>query len=95
MGMTDAEVDVLREGRSIFPDRHAVLADQRNRHNAPCRPGERVEPAAAVFTIADLEPLWVNIQVPAARLANLEVGARVTLAGAKRSRKNHPHRPHR
>ncbi|HVG52434.1 MAG TPA: HlyD family efflux transporter periplasmic adaptor subunit, partial [Xanthobacteraceae bacterium] len=30
-------------------------------------------------TIADLEPLWVNIQVPAARLANITVGSRVTL----------------
>ena len=95
MGMTDAEVDVLRDGRKHFSDRHAVFADRRHRDDAPRRPGERVEPAAAVFTIANLEPLWVNIQVPAARLANLEVGARVTLAGARCARKDHPHRPHR
>jgi cobalt-zinc-cadmium efflux system membrane fusion protein len=85
MGMTEAEVEMLREGRKIFPT--VTLLSPINgtvtvRHVGP---GERVEPAAPVFTIADLEPLWVNIQVPAARLANLTVGASVTLPaqGAK------------
>ena len=32
-----------------------------------------------MFTIAVLDPLWVNIQVPAARLANITVGSAVTL----------------
>ncbi|MGZ5803611.1 MAG: efflux RND transporter periplasmic adaptor subunit [Xanthobacteraceae bacterium] len=79
MGMTDAEVDLLREGRKIFPTvtlLSPIAGTVTTRHVAP---GERVEAAAAVFTIANLEPLWVNIQVPAARLANLEVGAPVTL----------------
>ncbi len=70
---------MLREARRIVPT--VTLTSPINgtvtvRHVSP---GERVEPAAPVFTIADLEPLWVNIQVPAARLANISVGALVTL----------------
>ncbi len=77
--MTDHEVEMLREARRIVPT--VTLLSPINgtvtvRHVSP---GERVEPAAPVFTIADLEPLWVNIQVPAARLANITVGSRVTL----------------
>jgi RND family efflux transporter MFP subunit len=79
IGMTDHEVEMLREARRIVPT--VTLLSPINgtvtvRHVSP---GERVEPAAPVFTIADLEPLWVNIQVPAARLANITVGSRVTL----------------
>ena len=79
MGMTDPEVDMLRDGRKIFPTVtlfSPIAGTVTVRHVGP---GERVEPAAPVFTIANLEPLWVNIQVPAARLANLTVGASVTL----------------
>jgi RND family efflux transporter MFP subunit len=79
MGMTEAEVDSLRELRRIFPT--VTLFSPMNgtitvRHVGP---GERIEPAAPVFTIAVLDPLWVNIQVPAARLANITVGSVVTL----------------
>jgi membrane fusion protein, heavy metal efflux system len=79
IGMTDREVEALREARRIVPT--VTLLSPINgtvtvRHVSP---GERVEPAAPVYTIADLEPLWVNIQVPAARLANITVGAAVTL----------------
>jgi len=79
MGMTETEVDTLREARRIFPT--VTLFSPMNgtitvRHVGP---GERIEPAAPVFTVALLDPLWVNIQVPAARLANITVGSVVTL----------------
>ena len=79
MGMTESEVDSLRDARRIFPT--VTLFSPMNgtitvRHVGP---GERIEPAAPVFTIAVLDPLWVNIQVPAARLANITVGSAVTL----------------
>lgn len=79
MGMTDFEVETLRDERKIFPTitlYSPIAGTVTVRHVAP---GERVEAAAAVFTIANLEPLWVNIQVPAARLPNLAAGATVTL----------------
>jgi multidrug efflux pump subunit AcrA (membrane-fusion protein) len=42
-------------------------------------PGERVDAAAPLYTIANLDPLWVNIQVPASRLSALNTGAAVML----------------
>lgn len=79
MGMTEQEVDALREARRIFPTVtlfSPMAGTVTIRHVGP---GERIEPAAPVFTIAVLDPLWVNIQVPAARLANITVGSAVLL----------------
>jgi multidrug efflux pump subunit AcrA (membrane-fusion protein) len=52
------------------------------RHTSP---GERIDAAAPLFTIAELDPLWVELQVPAARLPNLTVGSEVSLP-AQRAR---------
>lgn len=41
--------------------------------------GEQVKAAAPLYTFGELDPLWVNIQIPAHRLATIEVGAPVTL----------------
>jgi cobalt-zinc-cadmium efflux system membrane fusion protein len=41
--------------------------------------GTRVDAAAPLFTIATLSPLWVNIQVPTARLSVLQEGSVVAL----------------
>ena len=38
MGMTDHEVEMLREARQHFPDRHPALADQRHGDGAACQP---------------------------------------------------------
>lgn len=85
MGMTDAEVETLRNTRRIFPTvtvSSPIAGTVTVRHASP---GERIEAAAPIFTIAELEPLWVNVQVPAARLPNLSIGAGVSVPaqGAK------------
>ncbi|MBX9711256.1 MAG: efflux RND transporter periplasmic adaptor subunit [Xanthobacteraceae bacterium] len=41
--------------------------------------GEQVKSAAPLYTFGELDPLWVNIQIPAPRLATIEVGASVML----------------
>jgi RND family efflux transporter MFP subunit len=79
MGMTEREVATLRETRRIFPTVTLFSPMDGTVTIRHAGPGERIEPAAPVFTIANLEPLWVNIQVPAARLPNLSLGALVTL----------------
>ncbi len=38
-------------------------------------PGQRVEAAAPLFKVARLDPLWLEIQVPIAQTAHLQVGA--------------------
>jgi cobalt-zinc-cadmium efflux system membrane fusion protein len=79
MGMTEREVATLRETRKIFPTVTLFAPMDGTITVRHAGPGERIEPAAPVFTVADLEPLWVNIQVPAARLPNLTIGALVAL----------------
>ncbi len=85
MGVSAADIEELRTGRKItnIIDIHApkdgtIIARNVNQ-------GTRVEEAAALFTIATLSPLWVNIQVPTARMMALQEGSKVSLPaqGAK------------
>lgn len=45
--------------------------------------GARVEAAAALFKLAKLDPLWLEIQVPMSALAGISVGAAVSVPSAK------------
>ncbi len=76
-GMSDQEVAELRRFRRIqqgltvtSPVAGVVLG-------RAATPGERVAQAAPLMTVADLTPLWVNIQVPLSRAPALEANARV------------------
>ena len=79
MGMSAEAIQELRRTREFRPS-IGIAAPQSGiiliRHK---NPGERVEAAAPLFTIATLDPLWVNIQVPASRLGSVTVGSQVVL----------------
>jgi RND family efflux transporter MFP subunit len=79
MEMSEADIEALRTTRRIVSavTVHAPISGTVVARNA--NPGQRVEAAAPVFTLAALEPLWVNIQVPAARLTAVSVGEVVVL----------------
>jgi len=47
--------------------------------------GQRVEASAALFRVARLDPLWLEIQLPAARLTGLRPGAVVRVPAAQAS----------
>lgn len=49
--------------------------------------GSRVEAATALFTVAQLNLLWLEIQAPAALAGNLKEGAAVRIAGSEASGK--------
>lgn len=49
--------------------------------------GSRVEAATALFTVAQLNPLWLEIQAPTALAGNLKEGAAVRIAGSEASGK--------
>lgn len=49
--------------------------------------GSRVEAATALFTVAQLNPLWLEIQAPATLAGNLKEGAAVRIAGSEASGK--------
>jgi RND family efflux transporter MFP subunit len=50
-------------------------------------PGQRVEANAQLFRLAKLDPLWLEIQLPVARSAEVSVGASVTVAAVEASGK--------
>lgn len=80
MGMTEQEIETLQKTRDFRPS-IAITAPKAGivltRHTSP---GTRVVTAEPLFTIAQLDPLWVNIQVPSARLSSILVGAPVALS---------------
>jgi RND family efflux transporter MFP subunit len=79
MDLSEPDIEQLRTTRKIIPavTIYAPLAGVVTmRHVSP---GERVDAAAPIYTIAQLDPLWINIQVPAARLAAIETGETVLL----------------
>jgi membrane fusion protein, heavy metal efflux system len=80
LGMSGSEVVTLRKDRQMAstllvraPMSGAIIA----RHGAV---GERVAAATPLFTVARLDPIWVNLQIPASRAAAVVDQAPVTLA---------------
>lgn len=79
MELTEADIEALQKTRKIIPavTVHAPVSGMVvKRHVSP---GERVDAAAPLYSIASLNPLWINIQVPASRLSALNAGAPVVL----------------
>jgi multidrug efflux pump subunit AcrA (membrane-fusion protein) len=79
MELSDSQIAELRATRRIVPTvtvYSPIAGTVVKRHTSP---GERVDAAAPLFTIAELDPLWVELQVPASRLPNLTVGSEVSL----------------
>lgn len=79
MEMTDSDIDALRTTRRILSAVTVTAPISGTIVTRHVSPGERVDAAAPLYTIAELEPLWVNIQVPAARLPTIKPGAGVNL----------------
>ena len=79
VGMTEAEIAKLRNDRQFVssllvraPMAGTIIA----RHGAV---GERVPASAPLVTIARLDPIWVNLQIPIGRAAAIENSEQVTL----------------
>jgi cobalt-zinc-cadmium efflux system membrane fusion protein len=85
MELSESDIETLRVTRKIFPaiTVHAPASGTIIKRHANV--GERLDAAAPIYTIAKLEPLWINIQVPAARLSALSTGETVVIPaqGAK------------
>ncbi|HEY0235361.1 MAG TPA: efflux RND transporter periplasmic adaptor subunit [Afipia sp.] len=79
MGIGKNDFETLRETRAIVsaltvrsPVNGTIVSRNANS-------GEQVKSAAPLYTIGELDPLWVNIQIPAHRLPTIAVGALVSL----------------
>lgn len=79
MEMSEADIETLRSSRRILSSVtvHAPISGTVVRRDAS--PGQRVEAAAPVVSLAELDPLWINIQVPAARLPAITMGQTVVI----------------
>jgi cobalt-zinc-cadmium efflux system membrane fusion protein len=76
-GMTDQEIETLKRERKLASSlvvRAPVNGTVLQRHGTT---GERVQASAPLITIARLDPIWVNLQVPLGRAAALDNVARV------------------
>ncbi|MBI5012349.1 MAG: efflux RND transporter periplasmic adaptor subunit, partial [Methylocystis sp.] len=66
-GMTDNEIETLKRERKLASSlvvRAPVAGTVLQRHGTT---GERVQASAPLITIARLDPIWVNLQVPLGR----------------------------
>jgi cobalt-zinc-cadmium efflux system membrane fusion protein len=78
-GMEKTEFDTLQSSRMIVSAmtvRSPVNGTIVTRHAGV---GEQIKATAPLFTLGVLDPLYVNIQVPAQRLSAITVGAHVTV----------------
>jgi membrane fusion protein, heavy metal efflux system len=79
VGMTEAEIATLKKDRRFFSAlvvRAPIAGTVLTRHGAA---GERVQASAPLVTIAQLDPIWVNLQIPVSRAVALEQTERVIL----------------
>ncbi|MGJ0509842.1 MAG: efflux RND transporter periplasmic adaptor subunit [Methylocystis sp.] len=81
-GMTEPEIAALRKDRRLASTllvRAPIGGTILQRHGTT---GERVAASAPLVTIARLDPIWVNLQVPLSRAVALDSVERVHLASA-------------
>jgi cobalt-zinc-cadmium efflux system membrane fusion protein len=81
-GMTENEISALRKDRKLASSllvRAPIGGTILQRHGTT---GERVAAAAPLVTIARLDPIWVNLQVPLSRAVALDSVERVHLASS-------------
>jgi len=79
LGMHTADIEELRNSRRISPTLAVTAPSAGVVLERGAVAGERVAQAAPLMTVAELRPLWVNIQVPVARANALTPNARVLL----------------
>ncbi len=81
-GMTEGEIAELRKERKLASSllvRAPIGGTILQRHGTT---GERVQASAPLVTIARLDPIWVNLQVPLSRAVALESVEKVHLPSA-------------
>ncbi|WP_301589858.1 efflux RND transporter periplasmic adaptor subunit [Sabulicella glaciei] len=79
LGMAETEVAELRQGRRIRQALTVTSPMDGVVIGRAATAGERVAQAAPLLSIAQLEPLWINIQVPIARISALSVESPISV----------------
>ena len=81
LGMAESDIRDVREKRqmaaalTVNAPRDGVVLELR------ASPGERVAASAPLFSVAQLDPLWINLQVPLSQARAIEPSTRVSVPG--------------
>ena len=81
LGMAETDIKELRDKRhmvaalTVSAPRDGVVLELR------VSPGERVAASAPLFSVAQLHPLWINLQVPLPQARAIEPSTRVSVPG--------------
>ncbi len=81
-GMTERDITTLRNERRLASSltvRAPITGTILQRHGTT---GERVQASAPLVTIARLDPIWINLQIPLPKVGSLESVERVHLAAS-------------
>ncbi|MGO3933825.1 efflux RND transporter periplasmic adaptor subunit [Rhodopseudomonas pseudopalustris] len=81
VGMTEPQIEKLTTSQVLDPKLTLISPIDGVVLESTTMPGQTIEALAPVFRLAQLAPLWVEVQVPALRAEDFAVGARVTLNG--------------
>jgi cobalt-zinc-cadmium efflux system membrane fusion protein len=81
LGMADEAIEELKSKHRMVPALTITAPVDGVVLQANVSAGERVAPAAPLFSIAVLKPLWVTLQVPLAQAVAIESGTRVSVPG--------------
>jgi len=85
LGLTEEQVGELRRERRLSATLTVLAPGDGTVLGREAVPGERVAQNAPLFTVAQLDPLWVNLQVPLSRAKAVEdaVGVSLPAQGAE------------
>nr|WP_282571759.1 efflux RND transporter periplasmic adaptor subunit [Roseomonas acroporae] len=78
-GMAEADIAALRRTRRISPSLTVTAPAEGVVLQRQASAGERVAQSAPLFTVAQMQPLWVQIQVPLAQASAVEAAAQVSI----------------
>jgi cobalt-zinc-cadmium efflux system membrane fusion protein len=78
-GMSENDVDRLAATRKIVSSLTVLAPQSGTVLSRQATPGERVQEASPLVTIAQLSPLWINLQVPVSRAPTVARDSRVLI----------------
>ena len=81
LGMAEADVVTLRQSRRMAPALVVTAPEDGVVLETRALAGERIAAAAPLFSIAQLNPLWIQLQVPLSQAGAVETGTRVRVPG--------------
>ncbi|MBL6457018.1 efflux RND transporter periplasmic adaptor subunit [Belnapia sp. T6] len=81
LGMAEADIRALREQRRMVPALTVIAPAEGVVLEVRASAGERIAPAAPLFSIARLDPLWITLQMPLAQANAIVPGTRVSVPG--------------